>query len=468
MITALVGVAGAPFSRTIFYDPSDEFAAREARRYILLTTGGLSDLRKSADAPTEWLMRQQSGEAVVITSKWQSIFSDAPQSSDLPPLGESEHALSQTSFGNHTLTLLIGGGSVGRLYSAYTLAESLGVRFSPNGDTLPDPTAPGGLPLAAHARAPLPLARCVPTGLRRMRVHSPQFAVRGLQPFHDFPEGPDWWDAEMYKHVVGQIAKMKMNFIGLHTYPYGPNPVATGHNEPTVWVGLTEQLSEDGKIKESGAYPTSYANTMRGEWGYAPLPTSNYSWGSAQLFESDCYAPPPMDASSCPVPEDAASQIALFERTSTLLQGAFELGDQVGVQSCVGTEVPLATPLRKAPTCHVTAKLGCFADDRAHILPHVVANDAPQNSLEWCAGQCALVGLGIGGVEFGVNCFCGPSLPNASHAANATLCATHQCPGNPKEICGGWGHLIAFTYDCPGFHPHRRRHRRRRPTTRES
>ena len=43
----------------------------------------------------------------------------------------------------------------------------------------------------------------------------------------------------MYKHVVGNLAKMKMNFLGLHTYPY-KNRLGTGSNEPTVWVGLTE------------------------------------------------------------------------------------------------------------------------------------------------------------------------------------------------------------------------------------
>ena len=40
---------------------------------------------------------------------------------------------------------------------------------------------------------------------------------RGLQPFHDFPEGPDWWDQNQYRHVMSQLSKMKMNFLGLHT-----------------------------------------------------------------------------------------------------------------------------------------------------------------------------------------------------------------------------------------------------------
>ena len=40
----------------------------------------------------------------------------------------------------------------------------------------------------------------------------------------------------------------------------------TGHNEPTVFVGTLDDLETDGSVKTAAAYPTSYANTMRGEW----------------------------------------------------------------------------------------------------------------------------------------------------------------------------------------------------------
>lgn len=73
------------------------------------------------------------------------------------------------------------------------------------------------------------------------------------------------------QHVIHQLAKMQMNFIGLHTYPYnsqevrgprdsralGPivgtrvvsrypgfsfHPQTTGTNEPTVWIGTKDQV----------------------------------------------------------------------------------------------------------------------------------------------------------------------------------------------------------------------------------
>lgn len=60
---------------------------------------------------------------------------------------------------------------------------------------------------------------------------------------------------------------MKGNRIGFHTYPYSSN-AGTGVNEPAVWVGLKDQVNADGSV--SGAYTTSWANTLRNEWGYSP------------------------------------------------------------------------------------------------------------------------------------------------------------------------------------------------------
>ena len=68
---------------------------------------------------------------------------------------------------------ITGGSDVGVLYGAYAFAEKLGVRFYLHGDAIPDEKIPFVLPVLDETHAPL-------------------FALRGLQPFHDFPEGPDW------------------------------------------------------------------------------------------------------------------------------------------------------------------------------------------------------------------------------------------------------------------------------------
>ena len=87
-----------------------------------------------------------------------------------------------------------------------------------------------------------------------MCIRDRLFSVRGLQPFHDFAEGPDWWGTDDYLAVMGQLAKLRMNFIGLHTYPEGPvGP------EPTVWIGLDGEYDSQGRV--SAAYPASYHTT---------------------------------------------------------------------------------------------------------------------------------------------------------------------------------------------------------------
>ena len=82
----------------------------------------------------------------------------------------------------------------------------------------------------------------------------PLFRLRGIQPFHDFPEGPDWWNRDGYKAILGQLPKLGMNFFGLHTYPEG----GVGP-EPLVWIGLKQDRDEQGAVKFS--YPALWAST---------------------------------------------------------------------------------------------------------------------------------------------------------------------------------------------------------------
>lgn len=93
-----------------------------------------------------------------------------------------------------------------------------------------------------------------------------------------------------------QIAKQKMNFLGLHTY----------HNEPTVWQDSATTANFDpisGNITKVATYPgTQYTyTTTLGGWGNAkqgagwsgnPMNTSDYVYGSAQMYHEDCYATP--------------------------------------------------------------------------------------------------------------------------------------------------------------------------------
>jgi hypothetical protein len=111
--------------------------------------------------------------------------------------GADEHALLpvRTASGRRVIAVL-GAADRGVLMGVYSLVERLTpVRFQLHGDILPDRTGGGSLPSlgelfnAGHAALG-------PAGV----ILSPGgVSVRGLQPFHDFAEGPDWWNAAEYK-----------------------------------------------------------------------------------------------------------------------------------------------------------------------------------------------------------------------------------------------------------------------------
>jgi hypothetical protein len=169
----------------------------------------------------------------------------------------------------------------------------------------------------------------------------PLFKLRGIQPFHDFAEGPDWWNEDTYKAVLGQLPKLRMNFFGLHTYPER-NPNA----EPTVWIGMSDEYDKNGRVQ--AGYPSSYQNTMRSNpgshnWGYQPKRTGDFHFGAAELFERDDFGAEVMEG-LMPEPKTSEQSNELFNRTAAMLRGAFAFARNLGIQTCVGTETPLTIP----------------------------------------------------------------------------------------------------------------------------
>jgi hypothetical protein len=110
---------------------------------------------------------------------------------------------------------------VGTLYGAYRFAEKLGVRFYLHGDVIPDERL-AAVPDVDETGRPL-------------------FALRGLNPWGSHPFGFDAWGTDDYKAIFAQLAKLRMNFLGVHCYPEG-HPYA----EPTVWLGTRGDFDERG------------------------------------------------------------------------------------------------------------------------------------------------------------------------------------------------------------------------------
>jgi len=223
----------------------ESFAAQEVRRYVFLRTGKLLAVNKGVS----------SGDRVVVTCKNTKLCGELGTD-----LGPQQFTLKSSIAGGRSVWWIVGGDATGTLYGAYRFAEKLGIRFGLDEDVVPDEPWAGNWPDVNE------------TGM-------PRFALRGLQPFHDFSVGPDWWNLEDYQSVLSQMAKLRMNFIGLHTYPSW-NPAAGP--EANVWIGLPEDVDEQGNVRSG--YEAGVVTTRRG-WAVTPYPTSRYASGASLLFD---------------------------------------------------------------------------------------------------------------------------------------------------------------------------------------
>jgi len=305
----------------------ERLAAKEIRRYVYLRTGTLPTL---VESDPRAVLVEGLGQAppkanramIVVGGKdWRflmQLLGDGALRNKAEELAAEQYLLkSWPDYNGKPLVLVVGGNPLGTLYGAYRLAEHLGVRFYLHGDVLPDRQTAAAIPALDEIGRPL-------------------FDRRGIQPFHDFPEGPDWWDLDGYRAVLAQLPKLRMNFFGLHTYPQG----GVGP-EPAVWIGPAGQIGPEATVKAS--YPARHFTTANGTWGYRPTKTSDYLFGAAALFERDDYGADYMRGMA-PWPATPANCNELFDRMGRLLHGAFGYAGRLGIKTCLGTETPLVIP----------------------------------------------------------------------------------------------------------------------------
>ena len=287
-----------------------QLAGQEVRRYIYLRTGRLPQL--TVDSAVR-------GQAIVVAGKDWSLAADPAVKAAAENLKPQEYLLKTTTAPNGEKTWwIVGGDDLGTLYGAYRFAENLGVRFYLHGDVIPD----GRL-----ARIP-----------DMDETGKPLFGLRGVNPWGSHPFGFDAWGTDDYKAIFTQLAKMRMNFLGIHCYPEG-HPYA----EPTVWHGLPGDFDAQGRVKF--AYPSHYYNTLvKGHWGpILPKKTSDYSFGGSLLFDRDDWAPEVM-RDHCPVPKTPEDCNEVFDRMAAQFREAFGFARRLGVKTCIGTEVPMIMP----------------------------------------------------------------------------------------------------------------------------
>lgn len=116
--------------------------------------------------------------------------------------------------------------------------------------------------------------------------------------------------------------------------------------------------------------------------------------------------------------------------------------------------VIIASPLQKrdfsyapsGPEVNNWSNLGCANDlyPNARALNAGYYENQSSQTIATCLSYCASQGTYLAGIEYGYQCFCGPSLDNGAaitqaaplSSANNGGCTT-ACPGNTAQNCGG-------------------------------
>ena len=287
-------------------------AAREVCRYLYVRTGELPEITAVLPGTGDVIVLAGAGDPLALR------LSAAHGAGATAALDSQAYRLRTLRAGDRRILLIVGGDDLGLLYGAYAFAELLGVRFYLHGDVIPDTRlADWRPPMVDETAAPL-------------------LELRGIQPFHDFTEGPDWWNTDDYKAYLSQLPKLRMNFFGLHCYPEG----GVGP-EPLVWIGLPRDMDAAGRV--SFSYPTRWASTLGGAWGYAATPTSEFAAGAARLFDRDDFGPDVTEGHRPrPTTPEACNQV--FNRAAAMFADVFSHGRALGVKFCIGTETPLTVP----------------------------------------------------------------------------------------------------------------------------
>jgi hypothetical protein len=287
-------------------------AVKELQRYLYIRTGDLAQVK--VISAKELLSSNTIFVATVSALKKYTGIKINQQLS-----GEAYQLLSTPNKG----LLIIGGSEIATLYGTYKFLESTGIGFALDEDIIPERK----------------LTAVTLSGFNK--TYQPSFALRGIQPFHDFPEGPDWWNEDDYDAIISQLPKMGMNFIGFHTYPYRKFFRGWFKAEPLVWIGTKNQFDKNGTV--NAGYPVLHSNTNDSTWNYYPKATTDFNFGAAQLFETANYGADYMKNVSV-WPHTAQENIDIFNKMGQLLHNSFTLARDLGIKTCVGTETPLSVP----------------------------------------------------------------------------------------------------------------------------
>lgn len=153
------------------------------------------------------------------------------------------------------------------------------------------------------------------------RVFNPQFAMRGLLPFHNFGNGPTCWEAEDYRSYFDQMAAQRMNLVMLHAYDYEPHGAFRFRDG---WL--------PGDVRR---------NHVRFR-GKEALPVNAFPRWARKLFPHRQFGPPDVRGTT--------TLEACIEKSQRLISDAFVHAGKRGIKTCFGFELrgdPRAPEIRE-------------------------------------------------------------------------------------------------------------------------
>jgi hypothetical protein len=309
---------GQIFSQIIVYPGKgsdlEKLAAKEVRRYIYLRTNQLLSVQDASSIP-------DNGDFILVAEDTNPMV-DYITSFNAPTGG---FFIKSESNKGRNILVIAGDDAVSTLYGAYRFAEKLGCRFYLHGDVIPDKRI--SLNIKGYDEQGQPMTR-----------NSRQIAVRGIQPFQNFPAGAVMWGKDDWKMYITQLPKMGMNFIGLHTYMYDPEDDHVGDYGPNlnIWLGHENDLNPDGTV--NFAFDATFFHTHQRIIGWSKTNTSDLVGGTSQLFPNDGY---PSEIIGETYHKDQAGYTASFNKAADLFSEVFTLANELGVKTATGVEIPV-------------------------------------------------------------------------------------------------------------------------------
>ena len=174
-------------------------AAKELRRFVYVLTGyalpiALRDVSRDEMPHGGVVLGTVANVLAVMAEMVTSTYGGAMAGSVLG--AAARELLTTGTAGSHAihaqsrdppLLVCLGLDDTATLYAAYTLLESMGIRFRIDGDVVP-----------SRLRGRMPPSRLLAAAAEQATGQpiAPSFDDRGLLPFHDFLQGPDLWNEQ--------------------------------------------------------------------------------------------------------------------------------------------------------------------------------------------------------------------------------------------------------------------------------